>query len=189
MPVTDRDSVNARDSVGSSAVARVEQFVDAVNDLMPEADHRVRGVLPDNSRTVRWAGPLFALCALALAPWIIVIALTLPSRQLSPNYDIAWAGFDLLLFAALAATAGSALRRSPYLASTASWAAALLVTDAWFDVMTSPSGLARVEAIGMALLVELPLAATCLWLTQHTQDIIEQRLRLLVRRQGPPPAG
>lgn len=183
--MTDRDSVNALDSVASSALARVEQFVDTVNDLVPEADNNV---LPDNSRTVRWAGPLFALCALALAPWIIVIALTLPSRQLSPNYDLAWAGFDLLLFAALAATAGSAMRRSPYLASTASWAAALLVTDAWFDVMTSPSGLARIEAIAMALLVELPLAATCLWLTQHTQDIIERRLRLLVRRQGRPPA-
>ncbi len=186
--MTDQGSARSLDAVGSSAVARVEQLVDTVNDLVPEADNGANAVMADNSRTIRWAGPLFAMCALALAPWIIVIALTLPSRQLSPNYDIAWAGFDVLLFAALASTAGSALRRSHSLASAASWSSALLVTDAWFDVMTSPSGLYRLEAIGMACVVELPLAATCLWLTHHTEDITERRLRLMLRRRGAPPA-
>jgi hypothetical protein len=51
-------------------------------------------------------------------------------RQLLPNYDIAWARFDVLLFAALASTAASALRRARCLANAASWSAALLATDA-----------------------------------------------------------
>jgi hypothetical protein len=58
----------------------------------------------------------------------------------------------------------------------------LLVTDAWFDVMTAPSGRDLAEAISMACLVELPLAGTCLWLTRHSQDITARRLTLLLRK-------
>jgi hypothetical protein len=46
---------------------------------------------------VRWTGPLFALFSLALLPWTIYIAGSLPAQQVSANYDAAWAGFDVLL--------------------------------------------------------------------------------------------
>jgi hypothetical protein len=166
----------------TAAAAGLEHVADAVDALVPEADEPGVGVLPDTSRPVRWAGPFFAFCAIALVPWIIVIGLTLPSRQLSPNYDLAWSGFDVLLLVALAGTAYTAMRRSRELMIAASAAAALLVTDAWFDVMTAPSGTDRAEAIIMAVLVELPLAATCLWLAHHTEEILDRRLRLLMRR-------
>ena len=161
----------------------LDAVAEAVDDLVPLADTVENRVLPDNSRTTRLAGPLFAACALILLPWIVFIALTLPSRQLSPNYDIAWAGYDAMLFAALASTAACALRRSRYLVIAATWSAALLVADAWFDVLTSPSGADRLEAIAMAVLVELPLAGVCGWLARHSEDIAEQRLALLLRRR------
>jgi hypothetical protein len=44
-----------------------------------------------------------------LLPWTIYLAVSLPSGQISPDYDTAWAGFDVML---LAGTAWFALRRS-----------------------------------------------------------------------------
>lgn len=140
-------------------------------------------MLADNSRAVRWAGTFFAICALILIPWTIVVAVTLPSRQLSPNYNLAWTGFDAFLFVALAATAWSALRGSRYVASIATCSAALLLTDAWFDVVTAPSGQDRLQAVVMACVIELPLAATCLWLAHRAHAITERQLRLLVTRR------
>jgi hypothetical protein len=130
---------------------------------------------------VRWAGPAFALFSLILLPWIAYLAYTLPSRQVSADYDIAWAGFDVMLLVALASTGYFALRRSRYLAAAAAAAAALLVVDAWFDVMTTLPGQRAGPAV-LAALVELPLASVCVWLSLHTQQLAEQRLVLLLRR-------
>jgi hypothetical protein len=99
----------------------------------------------------------------------------------STNYDAAWAGFDVLLALTLASTAYFALRRSRYLATTASATATMLVVDAWFDVLTTP-GVQRIESILLAAFVELPLAAVCVWLSWHTQQLEEQRIVLLMRR-------
>ena len=130
---------------------------------------------------VRWAGPAFALFSLILLPWIAYLAYSLPSRQVSADYDVAWAGFDVMLLAALAGTGYFALRRSRYLATAAAAAATLLVVDAWFDVMTTLPG-QRLEPVALAAGVELPLAAVCVWLSLHTQQLAERRLVLLLRR-------
>jgi hypothetical protein len=87
----------------------------------------------------------------------------------------------VLLMLTLASTGYFALRRSRYLAMAASAAAALLVVDAWFDVLTTPAS-QRIESIGLAAFVELPLAAVCIWLSWHTQHLEERRIVLLMRR-------
>lgn len=183
------DERSSRATTAASAAEALDRVAQALDDAVPESDYVGNKVFRDQSRTVRWAGTLFAVCAVCLVPWIIVIAVTLPARQLSPNYDIAWAGYDVLLCAALASTAGSALRRSRHLGMTASWSAALLVVDAWFDVMTSPSGFDRLEAAAMAVIIELPLALACVWLTIHAQDIADLRVKLLLRGRRTPPSG
>jgi uncharacterized protein (UPF0261 family) len=107
----------------------------------------------------------------------------LPSRQLSPNYDLAWAGFDVLLATGLAGSAYFALRRSRYLSAAAAATAAMLVVDAWFDCMTTP-GSDRWQSIAFCFLVELPLAAVCLWLSYHTEQLGERRILILQHRLG-----
>jgi hypothetical protein len=165
-------------------LASLDRVVTALDRKVPVAPTVDNDVLVDQSWFTRWAGPLFAGCAVILLPWIVVIAVTLPSRQLSPNYDVAWAGYDVLLFAALTTTAVTALRRSAYLGMASSWCAGLLTADAWFDVVTAPGGSARWEAVAMAAVVELPLAGLCVWLAKHSQDIAERRLTLLIRHPG-----
>ena len=138
-------------------------------------------MLTDNARVIKWAGPAFVLFSLILLPWIVYLAYSLPSRQVSADYGIAWAGFDVMLLIALASTGYFALRRSRYLAAVATAAATLLVVDAWFDVMTTLPG-QRLEPLALAAGVELPLAAVCVWLSLHTQQLAERRLVLLLRR-------
>jgi len=161
---------------------------DKLDELVPPAAELGNEVLVDNQPLVRLAGPIFALCSLVLIPWTVFVAIALPSRQLSPHYDLAWAGFDVMLFIALATTAYFAFRRSRHLIRASTAAATLLMVDAWFDVLTSGSR-DRVMAIAFAVVIELPLSALCWWLSQQTQEIDDKRLALLVprvRRRSPP---
>ena len=151
------------------------------DDLVAPAPELGNEVLVDDHWLIRIAGPLFALLSVLLIPWIAFIALVLPSRQLSENYDLAWAGFDGMLLIGLASTAYFALRRSRYLSVAATAVGTLLIVDAWFDVLTSR----RREvpfAVLLAVLVELPLAGLCWWLSQQTQAIAEKRISLLLPR-------
>jgi hypothetical protein len=116
-----------------------------------------------------------------MVPWTIYLGYSLPSRQRSPHYDIAWVGFDVMLLVVLAGTGYFALRRSPYLAAAAAATATMLTVDAWFDIMTSPRRQLP-EAITLAILIELPLAAVCAWLSYHTEQLEEKRIVLLLRR-------
>lgn len=158
-----------------------QQAADQLDGLVAPAPEPENAVLADNARVVRWAGPAFALFSLILLPWIAYLAYSLPSRQVSADYDVAWAGFDIMLLIALASSGYLALRRSRYLATAATAAATLLVVDAWFDVMTTLPG-QRLEPVALAAGVELPLASVCVWLSFHTQQLAERRLVLLLRR-------
>jgi hypothetical protein len=152
-----------------------------VDDLVPPAPELGNEVLIDDHWLIRLAGPLFAVLSLLLIPWIIFLASVLPSRQLSRHYDFAWAGFDVMLLIALAATAYFALRRSRNLSVAATSAGTLLIVDAWFDVLTSRRRQLPVS-IAFAVFIELPLAALCWWLSVQTQAIAEKRIALLLPR-------
>ncbi len=101
---------------------------------------------------------VLAVFAVVLPAWALYLALVLPREHVAPNWDVLWVGFDLGL-AVLAALALLALswhsRWAPVLGGAL---AAALACDAWFDVMTS-TGDERLVAIGLALCVELPVAA------------------------------
>lgn len=161
--------------------ARSDARSDVTGDMEADAVD-VRSVVTD-SRRVRLIGWLFAVCSAVMIPWAIYLALVLPRRQVARHYDLAWAGFDVGLFVVLALTAFTAVRRSRWLPVAASANAAMLAVDAWFDVVTAPRGQEWVASLLMALLVELPLAAVCLWLAVHGQDLIERRLVLRLRRE------
>ena len=86
-----------------------------------------------------------------------------------------------MLAIALGGTGYFSLRHSRYLAVFAAAAATLLVVDAWFDVMTSPRG-QIMEAVILAVLIELPLATICGWLSYHTEHLGDRRIILVVGR-------
>lgn len=158
-------------------------IVSKLDKLVEPAPEAENAVITDEARVVRWTGPLFAVFSLIMLPWTIYLALSLPDRQVSAHYDAAWAGFDVMLLVALAMTSYFALRRSRHLATAAAGTAAWLVVDAWFDVMTSsPSQLP--ESALLAVAVELPLAAVCVWLSYHTEQLAERRIVLLLRHRG-----
>ena len=108
----------------------------------------------------RWITGLLALVALGLVPWTLWLTFSLPSKHVTRHYDLAWVGFDVALAAMFAVTAHAGWRRSWLLPPLAGATAAMLVCDAWFDIVTSAPG-ERVEAVLQAGLAELPLAALC----------------------------
>jgi hypothetical protein len=112
----------------------------------------------------RWVTPLLALVAVGLLPWTLWLTFSLPSRHVSQHYDVAWVGFDIGLAAAFAATTWAAFRRSLWIVPLAAATGAMLLCDAWFDVVTSGGGSERVEAVLEAVFGELPLAAVCVFI-------------------------
>jgi hypothetical protein len=117
----------------------------------------------------RTVPPFFALAALVLVPWTVLLVNQLPSEHRATHWDIAWGGFDLGLSLTLLAVAIAAWRRSPWLEGAATAAATLLVVDAWFDVLTASPGTDRLVAIVEAAVVELPLAVVCLALARKVE--------------------
>jgi predicted branched-subunit amino acid permease len=125
-------------------------------------------------QSARWVVPLFALSGIVLVPWVVFLVSSLPSTHAAAHWDIAWAGFDVALALLLLGVAVSAWRRSPWLEGVATAAAALLVVDAWFDILTSSSRVELVIAIGEAVLVELPLAVVCVLLARNAEQVLRR---------------
>lgn len=113
------------------------------------------------ARTVRrssadsvWAARVMLVTGALLLPWLVVLALTLPSMTL------AWVGLDAMEAAGLITTGLLVLRRHPLRTAAAAVTATLLLVDAWFDTTTS-GGVDLVLALVLAAVAELPLAALC----------------------------
>jgi hypothetical protein len=123
-----------------------------------------------------WVGRAFLLLAAILAVWTAFLGYTLPNKGVLAHQDIVWVGFDLGLLIGLVAVAWTALRGNPFLPLAAAATAALLVMDAWFDVIGSANDGEVLEAVAMAVVVELPLSVICWWLAWHAQTVLEQRV-------------
>lgn len=140
-------------SVGDVSVPHLAEVIELP---VPRAGH-------DGSRARtgrRWPAYALIACGLALIPWLVVLALTLPAAQNTPHWMAAWVGLDAMEAAGLIATGLLTLRRHPLRVAAAAATSMLLVVDAWFDVSTSTGG-DLVVALVMAGTAELPLAAVC----------------------------
>src|SRR2546423_1636386 len=102
-------------------------------------------VPPPQRPVPRWTGPFFWLLGLATVPWVFYLAATLPRRQRTVHYDIAWIGFDIALIAMLLVTGWLAYKGSDVVELPAAITAALLFIDAWVDLST-PATKARPSA-------------------------------------------
>ncbi|MEJ8279955.1 hypothetical protein [Pseudonocardia spirodelae] len=105
--------------------------------------------------------PVAVVAAVVGAGLLLVAAATgwaLPATATARNWDVVWAGLDVGTAAAALATAALLRAGDVRAALTATAGAALLVTDAWFDVTTAAGTSAAGLAVAEAVLLELPLA-------------------------------
>ncbi|MDO9408836.1 hypothetical protein [Patulibacter sp.] len=126
-----------------------------------------------------WVARLFAVCAVLLIPWSAFLVLTLPGHTTAHAWNLAWAGFDVGMAVVLGATAFAVVTRSVWSGPLAAAAGTMLLVDAWFDVTTSAPGAEQVQAIAMAVLVEIPLALLLLATARHIGLVVVQARRYL----------
>ena len=117
----------------------------------------------------RWVALLLAAVAAVLVPWIVYLSYSLPSHHVSNHWQFAWSGFDVALVCAILATAIGLIRGYSWASATAGAAGALLLADAWFDIVLAHGPGERLEAVTEAVLAELPLALLCLWIAVATE--------------------
>lgn len=132
----------------------------------------------------RWVAPLLGLTAAGLVPWTLYLTFSLPSSHVTERYDVAWVGYDCILFCSITWTAVCAVRGLRWLVPAAATTGTLLVADAWFDVVTSIGSNDWIEAVLEALLAELPLAvisAFIVWDVERFYEATFDRVRAAVR--------
>ena len=128
----------------------------------------------------RWIAGAYALLVVITIPWTVYLGITLPTKELSTHWDISWVGLDVAIAFMLVLNAIFSYLESKWLVLSATATSTLLVTDAWFDVITAKSGRPYHEAIASALFIELPLAA----LTFHVAlRIMNREHRRTIRRK------
>jgi hypothetical protein len=155
---------------------------------------RFRDVHDDGRVVPSWVAPAFLAAAVLMAPWILILFMTLPEDYTAAHWRLAWGGFDVGLGTALAATAVLVLRRSPATQTAAAITGALLLCDAWFDILTS-QGHEVVYAVLLAVFVEVPTALLCFWIARGVERVFEdarpyllaEGFRIRNRRLVPPP--
>jgi hypothetical protein len=126
---------------------------------------------------------LYTAAAVALLPWIVYLAETLPKRQFDRHYRAAWVGFDIILGWAIIRTAYMAFRVDPRVQFAATATAVLLFVDAWFDVTTSANRAQFFEALLLAMCLEIPAALFSLYLARS----VNRRVLQLAEVALPPP--
>jgi hypothetical protein len=153
----------------------------------PSEDRLALWELRRGARRMAW---IYAAAAVALMPWIVYLAITLPKRDLDTHYRAAWVGFDILLVVAITRTAYLAFRMDPRVQLPAVATATLLIVDAWFDITTAGGKGATFEAIVLACVFEIPAAIFSMYMAYW---VARQELRLAHLEQpteeaGPPAA-
>ncbi|MFC6600134.1 hypothetical protein [Kitasatospora paranensis] len=99
-----------------------------------------------------------------MIPWLAFLHTGLPATAQASHWAWTWTGLDSFEALGLLST-GLLLRRGDCRAGlTSAAASALLLVDAWFDVMTAAPGSDVKLAVLMAVFAELPLAMVCAFL-------------------------
>jgi hypothetical protein len=120
----------------------------------------------------RWVAPAFGLGVLLLVPWMIYLGLELPEKNLARHWGLTWVGFDLVLAAAMTRTAWLAWKGRRQVEIPAAATGVLLLVDAWFDVTTAAPGRDLAQALTVALLIEIPIAAVCFYVARNVEHVV-----------------
>lgn len=110
---------------------------------------------------MRWGGWVFLGAAALLLPWMVFLAISLPTTESAGHWTGAWIGIDVMEAVGLAVTGWLVLRRDIRVRIAAGATGALLLADVWFDLTTARPAWDVLQAALTAFLVELPLLALC----------------------------
>jgi hypothetical protein len=149
---------------------------DLIHRLERPLDELVPPPVLDRIRRIRLS--LMVGGTIALIPWVIFLAVTLPTNYNAHNWAVTWVGFDILLVTFMAATAVLGWLRRQLLLLTAFASGVLLICDAWFDIMTAGPD-ERWVSILTAALAELPMAVVLISGTLRIVRLTVTRLWLL----------
>jgi hypothetical protein len=122
----------------------------------------------------RWVAPVFSGAAVCIVPWIVYLGFELPERSTAQHYNLAWVGFDILLLFFLARTALLAWRGRRQVQLPAVATATMLIVDAWFDVLTASPGWDLTQALVLAFVLELPIAALAIYIARNVDRVVER---------------
>ncbi len=117
---------------------------------------------------------ILTVVAVALVPWTVYLALTLPAHYEVHSWAAAWVGFDIILILLLALTAVLGWRRRQLMIPTAFAAGILLLCDGWFDVMLT-AGPGRWLSVA-SLVAELPVAVFLIGGPLHMMRVMSARM-------------
>jgi hypothetical protein len=159
-----------------------DQRRDLIHRLERPLDELVPAPVLMRIRRLRLA--LMVSGAIGLIPWMVFLAITLPSNYVAHNWPATWVGFDALLVAFIVTTAVLGFLRRQLLVLTAFTTGVLLICDAWFDVMTASPNDLWVSAL-TATLGALPLAV--IMITGALRILLLTVTRLWLLDPGMPP--
>ena len=111
-------------------------------------------------RGTRSTAAFLAVCAVGLIPWTVGLAVTLPAHYVVGSWTLTWTGFDVALLASFAVTAWALADHRPIALPAAVFTSALLLSDAWFDVLTAHGGHDLLLSAMSALFGEIPAAVS-----------------------------
>jgi len=130
---------------------------------------------------------VIVVSCIILAAWTGYLAVTLPRFYRTGSWRGAWVGFDIALLAAFAATGWAAWRRRQLLIVSLVVLAALLICDAWFDVVLDVRTKGFWESVTSALLIELPLAVIAIVIARRLLRLTLGRIMRYEGLTGPVP--
>jgi hypothetical protein len=122
-------------------------------------------------------------CCLFLAVWVVVLALTLPTRYKAGGWRGAWVGLDIAELLALASVAWAAWRGKQLLIVAMIVTATLMCCDAWFDLTFDWGTRAFSFSLFSAIFVELPVAAM---MTLGARRLLRLTVATTLALQGSP---
>lgn len=107
----------------------------------------------------------------AMIPWTVVLANSLPDRYVTLHWSTTWVGFDSLLMLSFAVTGLATWRHHRTRWAAALVTATLLACDAWFDVSTASTVPDVIGSAVTAAAGELPLAALLIFLAHRGREV------------------
>lgn len=124
----------------------------------------------------KWVTAFYIVAGIILIPWTYGLAQSLPDRQIAENWAIAWVGLDIFMLVLIGLTVIFAIRRSVWLALSATALATVLILDSWFDVVTASPGQQQVIALVLAMTVGLPMAILTYMLAHRSISALHNKI-------------